>query len=36
MCGKKLKQMTVKSIAPSLIYEEGNIIKRALRDMYDN
>ena len=24
------------SIAPSLVYEEGDLIKRAIRDMYDN
>ena len=32
----KIKDKAVKSIAPSLIYEEGDIIKRALRDIYDN
>ena len=32
---EEIKANAVKSIAPSLIYEEGNIIKRALRDMYD-
>ena len=31
-----LFRSAVKSIAPSLIYEEGDIIKRALRDIYDN
>ncbi|MDP6680922.1 MAG: Rne/Rng family ribonuclease [Pelagibacteraceae bacterium] len=33
---EKIKDKAVKSIAPSLIYEEGDIIKRALRDIYDN
>jgi len=30
-----IKNKAVKSIAPSLVYEEGDIIKRALRDIYD-
>src|SRR3989338_935984 len=29
-----IREKTLHSIAPSLIYEEGNIIKRALRDYY--
>ena len=33
---EEIKSKAVKSIAPSLVYEEGDIIKRALRDMYDN
>ncbi len=33
---EEVKSKAVKSIAPSLVYEEGDIIKRALRDMYDN
>ena len=33
---EEIKSKAVRSIAPSLVYEEGNIIKRALRDMYDN
>ena len=33
---EEIKDKAVKSIAPSLVYEEGDIIKRALRDMYDN
>ena len=33
---EEIKTKAVKSIAPSLIYEEGDIIKRALRDIYDN
>jgi len=32
---EEIKNKAVKSIAPSLIYEEGDIIKRALRDIYD-
>jgi len=31
-----IKDKTIKSIAPSLVYEEGDLIKRAIRDMYDN
>ena len=33
---EEIKSRAIKSIAPALVYEEGNIIKRALRDMYDN
>ena len=33
---EKIKARAVKSIAPSLVYEEGDIIKRAIRDIYDN
>ena len=33
---EKIKTKTIKSIAPSLVYEEGDIIKRAIRDIYDN
>jgi ribonuclease E len=32
---EEIKDKAVKSIAPSLVYEEGDIIKRALRDIYD-
>tara|TARA_B100001564_G_scaffold314709_1_gene288999 strand:- start:5205 stop:7061 length:1857 start_codon:yes stop_codon:yes gene_type:complete len=32
----QIKDKAVESNAPSLIYEEGDIIKRALRDIYDN
>jgi ribonuclease E len=32
----QIKNKAVESNAPSLIYEEGDIIKRALRDIYDN
>merc|ERR1711964_195372 len=31
-----IKTTAVKSIAPSLVYEEGDIIKRAIRDVYTN
>ena len=33
---EEIKNKTVTSSAPNLIHEEGDIIKRALRDMYDN
>jgi len=33
---EEIKDKAVKSNAPSLVYEEGDIIKRALRDIYDN
>jgi ribonuclease E len=29
----KIRQLTIKSEAPELIYEEGNILKRTIRDM---
>ena len=32
---EKIKEKAIKSIAPALVYEEGNIIKRALRDIFD-
>ena len=32
----QIKEKAVVSNAPELIYEEGDIIKRALRDIYDN
>jgi ribonuclease E len=32
----QIQNKAIKSNAPSLIYEEGDIIKRALRDIYDN
>ena len=32
----QIKNIALDSNAPSLIYEEGDIIKRALRDIYDN
>ncbi len=33
---EQIKAKAVESNAPSLIYEEGDLIKRALRDIYDN
>jgi len=33
---EEIKSKAVNSVAPALVYEEGDIIKRALRDMYDN
>ena len=33
---EKIKSKAVESIAPSLVYEEGDVIKRALRDIYDS
>jgi ribonuclease E len=32
---ENIRELTLKSVAPSLIYEEGNLVKRAIRDMYD-
>ena len=31
-----IKEKAVQSIAPSLVYEEGDLIKRTIRDIYDN
>ena len=33
---EEIKKKTVNSIAPSMVYEEGDIIKRAIRDIYDS
>ena len=33
---EQIKSKAVESNSPSLIYEEGDIIKRTLRDIYDN
>jgi len=33
---EEIKVKTIESIAPSLVYEEGDLIKRAIRDIYDN
>ena len=33
---EEIKEKAVQSIAPSLVYEEGDLIKRAIRDIYDN
>ena len=30
-----IRELTLKSTAPTLIYEEGNLVKRAIRDLYD-
>ncbi len=29
-----IRDLTLKSVAPSLVYEEGNLIKRTIRDLY--
>ncbi|MDA0339815.1 MAG: ribonuclease E/G, partial [Proteobacteria bacterium] len=31
-----IRELTLKSIAPALIYKEGDLIKRAIRDMYSS
>ncbi len=31
---EKIRDLTLKSIAPVLIYEEGNLVRRAIRDLY--
>ncbi len=31
---EQIRDLTLKSIAPSLIYEEGSLIKRSIRDLY--
>ena len=33
---EKIRSLTLKSTAPALIYEEGNLIHRSLRDFYDS
>tara|TARA_B100000029_G_scaffold469834_1_gene508061 strand:- start:1345 stop:3225 length:1881 start_codon:yes stop_codon:yes gene_type:complete len=33
---ENIKSKAVESIAPSLVHEEGDVIKRAIRDIYDN
>ena len=33
---EEIKEKAVRSIAPSLVYEESDIIKRAIRDIFDN
>jgi ribonuclease E len=30
-----IRELTLKSTAPSLVYEEGDLIKRAIRDLYN-
>jgi ribonuclease E len=32
---EQIRESTLKSIAPALIYEEEDLVKRAIRDMYD-
>ena len=32
---ENIRTLTLKSIAPCLVYEEANLIKRAIRDLYD-
>ncbi|MFN3643401.1 MAG: ribonuclease E/G [Gemmobacter sp.] len=32
---EQVRELTLKSIAPAPIYEEGNLIKRAIRDLYN-
>ncbi len=32
---EKIREQTLSSIAPTLIHAEGNLIKRAIRDLYD-
>ncbi len=32
---ENIRETTLKSVAPSLIYEEEDLVKRAIRDMYD-
>ena len=31
---ESVRELTLKSIAPQLVYEEGNLVKRAIRDLY--
>ena len=31
---EEIRELTLKSSAPSMIYEEGNLIKRSIRDLY--
>jgi ribonuclease E len=33
---EQVRELTLKSIAPALIYEEGSLIKRSIRDLYSN
>ncbi|MEL7012146.1 MAG: Rne/Rng family ribonuclease, partial [Pseudomonadota bacterium] len=32
---EQIRELTLKSIAPAQIYEEGNLIKRSIRDLYN-
>ncbi len=31
----EIRDLTLRSTAPALVYEEGNLVKRAIRDIYD-
>jgi ribonuclease E len=31
----EIRDLTLKSTAPTMVYEEGNLVKRAIRDIYD-
>ncbi len=31
---ERVRELTLKSIAPALVYEEGNLVKRSIRDLY--
>ena len=31
---KNIRELTLESSAPSLVYEEGSLIKRSIRDLY--
>jgi ribonuclease E len=33
---EQVRELTLKSIAPALIYEEGSLIKRSIRDLYSD
>jgi ribonuclease E len=33
---EQIRELTLKSIAPAKIYEEGDLIKRSIRDLYSN
>ena len=32
---ESVRELTLESTAPSLVYEEGNLIKRSIRDLYN-
>ena len=32
---ENIRELPLNSVAPALIYEEGNLVKRAIRDLYD-
>ncbi|MGR3435405.1 MAG: ribonuclease E/G, partial [Shimia sp.] len=32
---EQIRELTLKSVAPAAIYEEGNLIKRSIRDLYN-